>query len=117
MVVENIKNIMGEEFTYIFIANDYGAGVHLFEISKLVNSNKYFVFLGPSTSLLSDRALNYEDLGILDNLPNNLEKLISIGIKNINNTPTTLKYYINNSIPICMNNDVNSVSMLDINIY
>jgi hypothetical protein len=79
MVVENIKNIMGEEFTYIFIANDYGAGVHLFEISKLVNSNKYFVFLGPSRSLLNDCALNYEDLGILDNLPNNLNYKIFIG--------------------------------------
>jgi hypothetical protein len=78
-VTENIKNILGEEFIYIFIANDYGAGVHLYEISKLVSSEKYFVFLGPSKSLLSDRDLNYEDLDILDNLPNNLNYKIFIG--------------------------------------
>ena len=66
---------------------------------------------------LKELKCSYNPIDSLDNLPNNLEKLISIGIKNINNTPTTLKYYINNSIPICMNNDVNSVSMLDINIY
>ena len=73
VTVENIKNILREEYTCIFIANDYGAGVHLFEISKLVSVNKFFVFLGPSKSLLSTRDLNYEDLDILDNLPNHLK--------------------------------------------
>ena len=79
MTVENIKNILREEYTCIFIANDYGAGVHLFEISKLVSVNKFFVFLGPSKSLLSTRDLNYEDLDILDNLPNHLKYKIFIG--------------------------------------
>jgi hypothetical protein len=55
----------------------------------------------------------------LYNLPYNLQKLKAIGIKNIECIPNSLQYMVNHEsyIPKVVNNDVNRISMLDINVF
>ena len=64
----DVRDLVRNGVTSIFVANDYGAGVHLYEISKLVNSNKLFLFTGPSRSLLNQLDLQINNLNFLDEL-------------------------------------------------